>query len=367
MTSASSPGTLGRTGLRTSVIGFGCYRIDDRVPEHHAALKKALLEGCNLIDTSSNYSDGFSEICVGKVLRDIGPQKDKIIVVSKAGYVQGQNLKLASEREKEGRAFPEMVKYMEGCWHCIHPTFLADQLERSLQRLQLKSLDVYLLHNPEYFLSDALHRGTSAPLTKVREEFYRRIRNAFAYLEDEVSKGRIKSYGVSSNTFVSPQDDFEATSATEMWDIAQKLASAHHFSVIQMPGNLFEAGAILEKNNGPGHSQTVLEFAATKSLGVLINRPLNVIIGNHLLRLSDYSPQCDVVTKHLDPFLPQSLRRESLSRKCLAVLVNTPGISCVLNGMRKTQYVEDSLGVMQLGPFPVATALYEAFLTASTA
>ena len=40
---------------------------------------------------------------------------------------------------------------MEGCWHCLHPEFLQDQLTRSLDRLQLETLDVCLLHNPEYF------------------------------------------------------------------------------------------------------------------------------------------------------------------------------------------------------------------------
>ena len=60
---------------------------------------------------------------------------------------------MARAREQGGAAFPEMVKYTDGCWHCIHPQFLADQLERSLRRLQLDKLDVYLLHNPEYFFT----------------------------------------------------------------------------------------------------------------------------------------------------------------------------------------------------------------------
>ena len=48
-----------------------------------------------------------------------------------------------------------MVEYADGLWHCIHPDWLADQLTRSLDRLGLETLDLLLLHNPEYFLADA--------------------------------------------------------------------------------------------------------------------------------------------------------------------------------------------------------------------
>ena len=51
---------LGKTNFRASICGFGCYRIDDGIPQHQKALEKALLSGINVIDTSSNYSDGGS-------------------------------------------------------------------------------------------------------------------------------------------------------------------------------------------------------------------------------------------------------------------------------------------------------------------
>ena len=114
------------------------------------------LGGVNLIDTSTNYADGSSETCIGNVLAR--QQREELIVVSKVGYVQGQALAMARTREQRGSAFPEMVKYTEGCWHCIHPEFLADQLGRSLGRLRVEKVDVYLLHNPEYFFTEATKR-----------------------------------------------------------------------------------------------------------------------------------------------------------------------------------------------------------------
>ena len=60
-------GRFGNSGLTTSRLGFGTYRVDTREPEHREALKKALREGVNLIDTSTNYMDGDSERLVGSV------------------------------------------------------------------------------------------------------------------------------------------------------------------------------------------------------------------------------------------------------------------------------------------------------------
>ncbi|HEX9741280.1 MAG TPA: aldo/keto reductase, partial [Nitrospiraceae bacterium] len=132
---------LGSTGLTTSRLGFGGYRTGTEDAGHRQALVNALGAGCNLIDTSTNYMDGDSEKLVGSVLAELSKQgelkREEVIIVSKIGYVQGQNLKRAEAREKAGKPYPEMVKYGEGIWHCLHPEFLADQLDLSLNRLGL--------------------------------------------------------------------------------------------------------------------------------------------------------------------------------------------------------------------------------------
>jgi len=126
---------------------------------------------------------------VGDLVRTGRVAREAIVVVSKIGYVQGQNLALAQERAAAGRPFPEMVHYQPGCWHCIHPEFLEDQLARSLDRLDLETLDVCLLHNPEYFLSEAAHRG-DGKLETVRDEFYRRLAAALRFFEEQVGAGK---------------------------------------------------------------------------------------------------------------------------------------------------------------------------------
>ncbi|MGH7254894.1 MAG: hypothetical protein ACREI3_03870, partial [Nitrospirales bacterium] len=53
-------------------------------------------------------------------------------------------------------------------------------------------------------------------------------------------------------------------------------------------------------------------------------------------------------------------RREPLSRKALWVLSSTPGVTCVLNGMRTRAYAEDSLGILQWSPLPEVRPMYDA-------
>ena len=289
--------SLGSTGLTISRLGFGTYRVETRTEEHREALKKALAGGCNLIDTSTNYMDGDSERLVGSVLDEFVKagriSREDVVIISKIGYVQGDNLKLAQAREQSGRPYPEMVKYGDGIWHCLHPEFLADQLALSLDRLGLATLDVCLLHNPEYFLSEAARRG-ERDLARLRNTFYERLQRAFGYCEAQVQAGRLQYYGVSSNTVTSAPDDPDATALDRMLQAAQAAAQraglpTHHFRVLQCPMNLFESGAALMANTGTDTRQTLLELAQQERLAVLVNRPLNAMPAGRggLLRLAD--------------------------------------------------------------------------------
>jgi len=482
----SSYRVLGRTGLTVSALGFGAYRVEGHTSEHRLSLEQALRAGCSLIDTSTNYTDGESEACIGDALEALFEQKDLVreerVVVSKIGYVQGQNLELAREREAAGSPFPEMVEISEGCWHCIHPEFLADQLTRSLHRLKLGALDICLLHNPEYFLEQAHRRGQSAP--QAREEFYRRLRAAFVHFEQEVRAGRMAWYGVSSNSFGAEPMDPESTSLGRMLEEARAAAKeaglaeeSHHFAVAQLPMNLYEQGPLTVAKEGPAGDLSCLAFAQAKGIGVLVNRPLNAFHGGRLIRLADFhlespgvtldealrqvgaleeefdgeigsrlrtsgggavprlfdwsvqlaglsgrfegieqwqgieehqiSPRLfhtvgalrsglpeeraeffegwlarylpamgdllaifrseaaassqktsDRIAAALNPALPEALRAESLSRKALHIVASTPGVSCVLNGMRRPEYVVDAMGILAWSPLPDAGKLF---------
>ena len=278
---------LGTTRWHVSQAGFGCYRVSAGIEAHKIAMHRAISSGVNLVDTSTNYADGGSEVLVGEVLEQLCRQgtisRQQVVVVSKVGYLQGTNYALSQERKSSGRPFPDLVPYGKELEHCIHPEFIADQLDRSLERLQMETLDVLLLHNPEYYLGWAHQQGLA--LEEARSEFYRRIAMAFRHLEDEVRRGRIQYYGISSNTFPSVPDDPQFVSLDQVLQVASQLSGDHHFRVIQFPMNVFEPGAALNGNQPNG--DTLLGVARRNALGAMVNRPLNAFTGRRLIRLSD--------------------------------------------------------------------------------
>ena len=107
--------TLGCSGWTVSQIGFGSYRCQQNNEMHVQALQQAIRKGCNVIDTSANYTDGASESLIGAVLnREIvwgDLKREEIVLVSKVGYIQGENMRIVRQGEKEDRPFEDVVKY----------------------------------------------------------------------------------------------------------------------------------------------------------------------------------------------------------------------------------------------------------------
>ena len=88
--------TGGGSGTPISRVGFGTYRVGG-TEDQAAAIREALLNGVTLVDTSANYGDGESEATIGRVVRELVAdgklRREETIIVSKFGYIQGQNLR----------------------------------------------------------------------------------------------------------------------------------------------------------------------------------------------------------------------------------------------------------------------------------
>ncbi len=278
-------------------VGFGSYRVSIKSKEHRSALVEALQSGCSLIDTSSNYTNGESEELIGSVLLE--HPEFKPLLVTKAGYIQGKALKVLEELNEKGLALEDLVDLGENLKHSIHPEFLQNQLEQSLSRLKKESVDYFLLHNPEYYFQ--LPEATA-------DEYYRRLEKAFLYCEEEVKKGRIKAYGVSSNNFVLPLQDPHVTSLPRIIEILKKI-KAQNFKMVQFPFNLIEIGA-LEKLGEYG-DESLLELCMQNGLTTVVNRPLNAFTNNKLVRLATYED----AYKDLD-----DKKSQELYEKCIGLV-----------------------------------------------
>jgi aryl-alcohol dehydrogenase-like predicted oxidoreductase len=130
--------TLGNSDLHLTPIGFGAWAIgggnwefawgpqDDQ--ESIAAIHRALDEGINWIDTAAIYGLGHSEEVVGQALKSLsGPRP---LVFTKCSM----------------RWHPDRTIYRS-----LKPGSLAAELEGSLRRLGVETIDLYQIHwpNPE--------------------------------------------------------------------------------------------------------------------------------------------------------------------------------------------------------------------------
>ena len=353
-------------GPFVSLVGFGSYRIGLSPalghPQCREALEYSLSQGINLIDTSTNYGNGQSEVLIGQVVSSLVQQnklsRDQLVVVSKAGYVQGNSLELVQQAEREGRQFDALFKFGADLWYCLDPDFLVEQLERSRSRLGLECLDVFLIHNPEYMLKALEHNGV--PVDSAQELFYGQLVRCFEALEKEVSAGHIRAYGVSSNTLGATSDDPTAVSLQRLLDAARSVASSNSFRLIECPLNWIEVNPIAVES--ADDQENTLTLAKKNGIGVLINRPFNAMNEGGLIRLTRPTVKPESVQdvsqrKGLENWtrLSRDLERlaheyitipgyeeASLSQMVLATLMWQPGLSAVLCGMRRKEYVVDA-------------------------
>jgi len=271
-------------------IGFGTYRITEHNPEHLDALKTAILEGIELIDTSSNYMNGEAERAIAKVLATLPATKiAHLKIISKAGYIQGDLLEeIKRDKKYNSLKYKEIVEFNENLFHSIEPQFLHDELSKSLDRLNLSQIDAYLLHNPEYYLLDALNNGIEKE--KALETMYERIYRAFVALEKEVKNGRIASYGISSNSFAQKEDALDFLPYKKLTAIAKDAAKSIgsetcHFNTLELPINLLEREGL-----------KAAKWAKKNNLRVLSNRALNASLNNQIIRLAEYKEPAEYHT-----------------------------------------------------------------------
>ncbi|KAG0341553.1 hypothetical protein BG000_008732 [Podila horticola] len=339
------------TSRAISRLGIGSYRLALGVPEHEKILYKALERqsdpqlNINLIDTSSNYSNGRSEQLIGKVLSHPHPNtltREEIVIATKFGYIQNENMRLLSEGVYSGVPDNEIVKYSRECYHCIHPEFMRDQLARSLERLNTKFADIFFVHNPEYYLMSTVRdvKDIEVNVEKHQNILLDRLATLFEALEREIEKGRIRAYGISSNSF-----SLKPSNAHFLpYEGLVKMAAA---AFEKMPGNLLEMEGVLR----------TAKWAKGQGLRVFINRPLNAMSPEFgAVRLASYpepqSPTYEQAHRRLlDTLTSLGHQREHLAPKMQRLTEMIEGLDATLK--------ENKLSVIQLEGASIRNQLHQ--------
>src|SRR5215831_1759548 len=255
-------------GVRLSSVGAGTYlgNADEETDRRYTeAIVRAVELGANVIDSAANYRFQRSERAAGAALdqlRQRGFARDELVVCTKGGYLPFDGAPPRDVREYVETNFIDkgLATWgdIAGGSHCMTPAYLDNQLHQSLRNLNLDCLDVYYVHNPESQLSAV------AP-----DEFWRRLRAAFEFLEGAASEGKTKYYGVATwNGFREEPDAQGYHSLETMVEMARELAGDdHHFRFIQLPINLAMPEALFFQNQKFG-DEYVSAVEAAQSFGV---------------------------------------------------------------------------------------------------
>src|ERR1039458_4958588 len=134
--------TLGNSDLELTPIGFGAWALgggdwqfslgpqDDA--DSIAAIHRALDLGVNWIDTAAVYGLGHSEEVVGRAVKSLS-RKPHIFTKCSMRWGTDRNI-----------------------YHSLNAASLAEEVEASLKRLQIDTIDLYQLHwpNPDSEIED---------------------------------------------------------------------------------------------------------------------------------------------------------------------------------------------------------------------
>ncbi len=302
---------LGRTGWRVSACSFGAWaiggtwgQVDDR--ESLAALHRAVDLGVNFIDTADVYGDGRSERLLGQLKRE---RKETIYIATKAGRRLDPHVAGGYNREN-----------------------LTAFVERSLKNLGVDTIDLLQLHCPP------------------SEVFY--TPEVFAILDDLVSDGKIRHYGVSVEKVE------EALKAIEYPGVRTVQIIFNIFR--QRPADLF------------------FQEAKRRRVGIIARVPLSSgMLTGKMTRATTFEPDDHraynrqgesfdrgetfsgvnyeaglQAVEELRPLVPEGM---TMAQFALRWILMFDAVSCVIPGAKRPSQAEDNAGAAALPPLPETT------------
>ncbi len=324
--------------------GIGTYlgEHDAATDELYAgAVARALELGVNVIDTAINYRFQRSERSVGAAVRaQVAAGKvarDEIVVATKGGFLTPDgdfppdpNAYFRREYLEKGVLTPEDVV---GGMHCMSPRYLEDQLARSQRNLELDTIDIYFVHNPETQLQ-------AVP----RVEFLRRLGMAFGKLESLVRAGAIRCYGVATwDGFRRPPRAGDYLSLEELVKLAEEVGGKEHrFKVVQLPFNLAMPEAYAFANQKVG-GEEVSFLEAARRLGITVLASASILQGQVARDLPGK------LRTALNPEGPgQQLQTDA--QRAIQFARSAPGVDVALVGMKRVEHVEENLKLREVPP-----------------
>ncbi len=234
---------LGKTDLIISEIGFGCQSIAGGLfYKNNSESIKTLLEafdsGVNFFDTSDHYSQGESEMLIGKAFKG---KRDKIIIGTKAGTLYTPVAQFILKLRPMIRPVSKYIPSIKIPLHLMRAKqkrsdFSADYLtkavEKNLKRMQTDYIDLFQLHKPSGIILK--EGGYIETLNKLKEQ------------------GKIRYFGISC---ANNEDAFTCFNYPEISSvqITFNLLYTQHVKEILICGKKRGVGIIARNPRAQGH------------------------------------------------------------------------------------------------------------------
>ncbi len=294
---------LGHSGLSVSRLGLGTMQWGRDTDEHEARdLLEAFVDaGGTLVDTAAGYADGASESIIGGLLGKVVPRGD-VVLATKAGVSRRAGARVV-DLSRRG---------------------LLDQLDGSLQRLDVDHVDLWQVHT----------YGTEVPLEET-----------LSALDHAVATGRARYVGVSN--YGGWQTGWTMAHQRETPGRSVPVSTQMEYSLVQR-----------------GVEREVLPAAARLGLGVLAWSPLGrgVLTGKYR---SGTPADSRAASPHFASFVERYLdarARRIVEAVCTAAdglgvapleialtwVRDQPGVAAAIVGSRTAAQLRGTLGVEEL-------------------
>jgi aryl-alcohol dehydrogenase-like predicted oxidoreductase len=295
---------LGKTGVLVSELCFGAmtfggkgyWEAIGRLPENEVTLliKTALDNGINFIDTANAYSEGLSEILLGKALKNLGVSHQNLVIATKV------RLRMGPGANQVG----------------LSRLHISDSVNDSLQRMDLSHIDLLYIHSVD-------------PLTPLEE--------TMRGLEDVVRSGKVRYIGISNHPAWMV---IKANSIAEKMGWTKFVASQNFYSI---------ASRDIERE--------IIPMALSESIGIMPWSPLaggllsgkftrnNVVAGDSRRDTFDFPPVNKEKAYDIIDVMNKIGKNHEVSAAMVALswLLTKPGVTSIIIGARKKEQLLDNI------------------------
>ena len=294
---------LGNTGLKVSMLclgtmnygGKGFFGYMGNLAQHEVdeQIRTVTEAGVNFIDTANIYSEGLSEVMIGQAIKNLGINRDDLVLATKVRGSMGK-----SENDRG-----------------LSKKHIIQQVEASLKRLGTDYIDLYQIH-------------TADPLTPIEET----IRT----LDDLVRSGKIRYFGASN---------------ISAWQLMKGLAYSQYNHLDRFAS--LQANYSLDVRDA---EREIVPLLQDQKVGMMIWSPLSggLLTGKYKrdgqksegrLNKFPFPPFHEERAYNvLDVLTPMAEQKGvSISQLALAWLLHQPVVSSIIIGATKLHQLQDNL------------------------